>query len=64
MIVMKESCSMCGRIADPVEDGDPPMAWCADLVEARGGPRTRWICPACTRSHVRSIEAKLDQAWW
>lgn len=55
---------MCGRVADPDEDGDPPLGWCADLVETRGGQRTRWICPVCTRAHVRSIEAKLDQAWW
>jgi len=57
---MNEKCSMCSRLADPVRDGDPPLAWSADLIEAR----TRWICPACTRTYVRSIEAKLDQVWW
>ena len=62
--LMNETCSMCGRTADPGEDGDPPLAWSADLVEVRGGTRTRWICPGCTRAHVRSIEAKLDQVWW
>lgn len=61
---MTERCSMCGQVSDPVEDGDPPLAWSADLVEVRGGTRTRWICPTCTRIYVRSIEAKLDQAWW
>ena len=64
MTVMDVRCSMCGRAADPATEGDPPLGWCADLVEARGGQRTRWICPACTRLHVRSIEAKLDQEWW
>jgi hypothetical protein len=22
------------------------------------------VCPACVRRHARSIEAKLEQAWW
>jgi rubredoxin len=57
---MDESCSMCGRVADPAAEGDPPLAWSTELIDAG----TRWICPACTRDHVRSIEAKLDQAWW
>ena len=55
---------MCGRMADPQSDGDPPLAWCADIVESRDGPRTKWVCDACTRKYVRSIEAKLDQEWW
>jgi hypothetical protein len=61
---MSAVCSLCGRPADPEVDGDPPVAWCADLVETREGQRTRWVCPACTRRYVRSIEAKLDQEWW
>jgi len=55
---------MCGRTADAESDGDPPLAWCADIVESLDGPRTRWICDLCTRQYVRSIEAKLDQEWW
>jgi len=58
------SCVICARVADPAEDGDPPLGWCADVVESRGGPRTRWICPSCTRANVRSIEAKLEAGWW
>ena len=61
---MQECCSLCGRIADPVVDGDPPLAWCADLIETRDGPHTRWVCVDCTRKHVRSIEAKLEQNYW
>jgi len=64
MTLMGEVCSMCGRVADPNEDGDPPIAWCADVVETRSGPQTKWICGTCTRSYVRSIEAKLDQLYW
>jgi hypothetical protein len=59
-----ETCSICGRAADAAEDGDPPLTWCTDVVEARDGQRTRWICNDCTRRYVRSIEAKLDQQWW
>ena len=55
---------MCGQVADPDIDGDPPLGWCSDLVETSEGPRTHWICPPCTRRFVRSIEAKLDQQWW
>ena len=64
MVSVGETCVICGRVANPREDGDPPVAWCADQVEARGGTRVRWICPACTRANVRSIEAKLDEAYW
>jgi hypothetical protein len=23
-----------------------------------------WTCEACSRKHLRSIEGKLDTAWW
>ena len=42
--VVHEICSICGRTADPAEDGDPPLTWCADIVETREGPHTRWVC--------------------
>jgi hypothetical protein len=61
---VKAQCSMCGRAADPVADGDPPRTWCADIHQGLDGPYTRWVCPACTRQYVRSIEAKLDSPWW
>ena len=63
-ICVPVACSLCGRVADPDIDGDPPMTWCADVVETRSGHTTRWLCPACTRKYVRSIESKLDQTWW
>jgi hypothetical protein len=51
-------------VADAVIDGDPSLTWCADIVETSEGHRTRWVCAACTRQHVRAIEAKLDRVWW
>jgi hypothetical protein len=64
MAVVDAVCSLCGRAADPVNDGDPPLGWCADIVETSNGHRTRWVCTECTRRYVRSIEAKLDSQWW
>jgi hypothetical protein len=61
---VKAQCSLCGREADPAIDGDPPRTWCADIVAGIDGPYTRWLCTACTRHYVRSIEAKLDTQWW
>jgi len=61
---VQETCSICGRVADAEGDGDPPLAWCADVIETRDGHRTRWVCGECARRYVRSIEAKLDQEWW
>ena len=55
---------MCARVADADRDGDPPLGWCADVIETHGGTRTRWMCADCTRRYVRSIEAKLEQQWW
>ncbi|MEP6599618.1 MAG: hypothetical protein ABJB98_09260 [Actinomycetota bacterium] len=63
-MAVQASCSLCGRVADPEADGDPPLTWCVDIVEDLDGPRTRWVCDICTRRYVRSIEAKLDQNWW
>jgi len=58
------ACSLCGRAADPATDGDPPLGWCADIIETSTGHRTRWVCAECTRRYVRSIEAKLESQWW
>jgi hypothetical protein len=49
-------CSTCGGVAA----GPSPLNWSA-AVEA--GHRV-WTCDRCARDHLRSIEAKLDSAWW
>jgi hypothetical protein len=54
------TCSSCGTVSDP-PDVELPLGWMADLDE-RG--RRSVVCPECTRRHCRSIEGKLDQAWW
>ena len=49
------ACARCGRRAD-----DPPATWSSEV-----GPHglTR-LCDTCTREHLRSIEARLDERWW
>ena len=37
-----------------------PEGWSLDVTE-RG---VTYLCAACTRDNVRSIEAKLPQEWW
>jgi hypothetical protein len=56
-------CSLCGTAA-AAEDAAVALTWMRDTVETAAGPRTRWVCPDCTRRHVRAIEAKLEQEWW
>ncbi|WP_111766240.1 hypothetical protein [Nakamurella deserti] len=50
------TCSQCGTTA-----GTPPLTWLLE-VDARRGKV--WVCDRCARTHLRSIEAKLDQEWW
>lgn len=51
------SCNMCGRTeADPAASG-----WTRQIGE-RG--RIEWLCALCTRDNLRSIEGRLDSAWW
>ena len=51
-------CSSCGRTAE-----DAALAL---VTWARGSENGRdvWTCDQCSRTHLRSIEGKLDSAWW
>ena len=51
-------CALCGDA--PSADGSLPLGWTTS-VEAG---HTKVLCPACSRKHLRAIEAKLDSAWW
>jgi len=37
-----------------------PLTW--SLQKGQRGEQ--WLCEACTRLNVRSIEGRLDEAWW
>ena len=50
------TCCVCGTVAPY----DRPATWSLQ-VGSRG---RQWLCEACTRVNVRSIEGKLDEAWW
>jgi len=39
---------------------DPPLTWTYEVDRGM----VRWMCEACARAHVRSIEGRLDQRWW
>ena len=49
------TCAVC---ATPGEG--PPPTWSSQTSE-RG---TSWLCERCTRENLRSIEGRLDEAWW
>lgn len=51
-------CATCGVIST-----DPALA---TLTWTRGieNGRDTWTCDRCSREHLRSIEGKLDSAWW
>lgn len=52
---MTVSCSICGTTVEEV-----PLTW-----SSQTGPRgTTWVCDTCTRTHLRAMEAKLDEEHW
>ncbi len=50
-------CGSCGRVTSRAE---ALLSWSRGTERGR----TTWTCEACSREHVRSIESKLDPAWW
>lgn len=51
------TCDFCGRVST---DDTEALTW---SVAVENG-RTRNFCPECTRTHLRSAEARLDSEWW
>jgi hypothetical protein len=51
-------CATCGRIAQ--DDSAVRLTWAL----ARENGRAVWTCDLCCREHLRSIEGKVDLAWW
>ena len=54
---MNESCAWCGKHSptDP-----PPLTW----VLTAENDRVSHYCETCARENVRSIEGRLDPAYW
>jgi hypothetical protein len=53
-------CATCGAVPSAEEAPTAALTW------SRGTENGRdvWTCAACSRRHLRSIEGKLDSAWW
>lgn len=51
-------CAVCGCTAP--DDGSWRLTWVSGLERGQ----EVWTCDRCARTHLRSIEAKLDTAWW
>lgn len=53
-------CSSCGTAPPPGREPAARLSW------SRGSERgrTTWTCDRCSRANLRSIEGKLDAAWW
>ncbi|MCF3134707.1 hypothetical protein [Streptomyces olivochromogenes] len=49
-------CARCGAPAD----GPPPTTWTCSV---ENGVR-QYFCDRCSRENLRSIEGRLDSAWW
>lgn len=67
------ACSLCGGSPpdddsagagagadEGADEGEVPLGWVSSVENGA----LRVYCPACAREHLRSIEAKLDSAWW
>lgn len=53
-------CSVCGATPSSSEQPAARLTW---SLGSDGG-RTTWTCDRCSRDNLRSIEGKLDPAWW
>jgi len=51
-------CSTCGLVPDG--DADARLTW---VLGVENGQKV-WTCDRCSRENLRSIEGKLDSAWW
>lgn len=49
------TCGVCGTQVD-----ETPLTWTLQVSE-RG---QTWLCEGCSRDNLRSIEGRLDEAWW
>jgi hypothetical protein len=58
------TCDLCGTPAElSGEPGDTPAVPMTWTTSVENGSR-KVFCASCSREHLRSIEGKLDSAWW
>ena len=56
--IVRPVCGTCGRVAQ--DESAARLAWTFGVENGR----QVWTCDRCSREHLRSIEGKLDSAWW
>jgi hypothetical protein len=52
------ACATCGATAE--DEALARLTWSRGTEDGRDV----WTCAQCSRRHLRSIEGKLDSAWW
>jgi hypothetical protein len=52
------TCATCGAV--PEDESLARLTW----TRGTESGREVWTCERCSRQHLRSIEGKLDSAWW
>ena len=55
------TCRRCGAPPESTSDDDALPAGWSLVTDERG---VGYVCLACTRANIRSIEAKLPDEWW
>jgi hypothetical protein len=53
-------CSTCGATPAHDDEARARLTWSLSMENER----PRWTCERCSRENLRSIESKLDPAWW
>ncbi len=53
------TCVVCGTTVEEL-----PPTWSLQVSQRGSTTLTSWLCETCTRDNVRSIEGRLDEAWW
>jgi len=56
-------CALCGTTLDADADGQSGLAALSWVASHERGRDLRY-CPQCARDNLRSIEGKLDAAYW
>lgn len=54
----RPACTTCG--GEPEDESDARLTWALGIENGR----QVWTCDRCSRENLRSIEGKLDSAWW
>lgn len=57
------TCTLCGTTLDPDADEQSALTALSWVASHERGRDLRY-CPQCARENLRSIESKLDVAYW